>query len=253
MSSSAADLRLQLPEQTQRPRHVAIIMDGNGRWAQQNGLPRWRGHRQGMKAVREAVEGALEADLEFLTLYAFSQENWSRPRLEVRALMSLLCEFVEIEKQDLRKQGVRVKFFGQLERLSQAARSAVQELERHTADQTKMQLNFAISYGSRDEIVGAARRLAERVADGDISPSEVTEESMSEEMLTAGWPDPDLLIRTSGEFRISNFLLWQIAYAEIHVTNVLWPDFTRADLYGALRDFAARERRFGGVGGPGGS
>ncbi len=251
MSTPAAD-SLQLPDPAQRPRHVAIIMDGNGRWAKEKGLPRWRGHRQGMKSVREAVEGALEADLEFLTLYAFSQENWNRPRLEVKALMSLLCEFVEIEKHDLREQGVRVMFFGELERLSQAARKAVQELESHTADQTRMQLNFAISYGSRSEIVRAARRLAEQVADGNLSPGEVDEQSMSGEMLTAGWPDPDLLIRTSGEFRISNFLLWQIAYAEIHVTPVLWPDFTRADLYGALRDFAGRERRFGGVGGQGG-
>ncbi len=224
-------------------------MDGNGRWARQKGLPRWRGHRQGMKSVREAVEGALEADLDYLTLYAFSQENWSRPRLEVKALMSLLCEFVEIEKHDLREQGIRVKFFGELDRLSKLARDAVQKLESHTADQTRMQLNFAISYGSRNEIVRAARRLAEQVAEGDLSPTDVTEQSMSGEMLTAGWPDPDLLIRTSGEFRISNFLLWQIAYAEIHVTPVLWPDFTRADLYRALRDFAGRERRFGGVGG----
>ena len=252
MSTPATDLGLDLPDPDQRPRHVAIIMDGNGRWAQEKGLPRWRGHRQGMKSVREAVEGALEADLEFLTLYAFSQENWSRPRLEVKALMSLLCEFVEIEKHDLREQGVRVRFFGELERLSQAARNAVHELEKYTAGQTRMQLNFAISYGSRNEIVRAARRLAEQVADGDLSLGDVNEQAMSSEMLTAGWPDPDLLIRTSGEFRISNFLLWQIAYAEIHVTPVLWPDFTRADLYGALRDFAGRERRFGGVGGQGG-
>lgn len=229
------------------PAHVAIIMDGNGRWAAERGLPRWEGHRKGMEAVRETVEGSLEVGLGYLTLYAFSSENWSRPDEEVSALMSLLREFVDSEKEELRSHGVRVRVFGQLERLSGDAREAVSELEAHTREADRMQLNLAISYGARQEIVRAARVLAARAAAGELAPRAIDEEAVGRELYTAEWPDPDLLIRTSGEMRISNFLLWQIAYAELHVRDVLWPEFDRSHLYRAILDFLGRDRRFGRV------
>lgn len=229
------------------PRHIAIIMDGNGRWAGDRGLPRWLGHREGMKAVRRTVEGALEVGIGHLTLFAFSKENWDRPPEEVSALMSLLCEYVERERAELAEQGVRVTVFGDLERLSDAARTAVDSLMTTTARADRLHLHLAVSYGSRDEIVRAARRLVERSLRGEIGPLEVVEDAFAAELLTAGSPDPDLLIRTSGEMRVSNFLLWQIAYAEIHVTSVLWPDFGKPDLYAAILDFQGRERRFGRV------
>lgn len=229
------------------PVHVAVIMDGNGRWAHERGLARWEGHREGMAAVRETVEGALEVGLEHLTLYAFSSENWSRPEDEVSALMELLEEFVEREKEELRRNGVHVSVFGERERLSEAARAAVRELEAHTRAARRLHLHLAISYGSRQEIAAATRALAGRVARGELPPEGIDEDLLAGELYTAGWPDPDLLIRTSGELRISNFLLWQIAYAEIHVTEVLWPDFGRSDLYRAILDFQGRERRFGRV------
>ncbi|MDP2481007.1 MAG: polyprenyl diphosphate synthase [Candidatus Palauibacterales bacterium] len=229
------------------PTHVAVIMDGNGRWAYEHGLARWEGHREGMAAVRETVEGALEAGLAHLTLYAFSSENWSRPEEEVAALMDLLQEFVDSEKEDLRRNGVRVRVFGELDRLSESARAAVRDLEGHTREVGRMQLHLAISYGSRQEIVAALRTLAAEVARGELRPDAIDEERVAGALYTSEWPDPDLLIRTSGEMRISNFLLWQIAYAEIHVTDVLWPDFGRADLFRAILDFQGRERRFGGV------
>lgn len=241
------DLLQQIREAGEPPAHVALIMDGNGRWARERGLPRWKGHREGMKAVRRSVEAALEAGLGFLTLYAFSRENWNRPAGEVKALMSLLVEYVEREAEELSEAGVKVRVFGDLDRLSEDALRSVQVLERVTAAGESLQLNLAISYGSRDEILGAARRLMELAAEGDVVPSELDEALFEQQLLTAGWPDPDLLIRTSGEMRISNFLLWQIAYAELHVTPVLWPDFGREDLFEAIREYQRRERRFGRV------
>jgi len=229
------------------PRHVAVIMDGNGRWARERDLPRWEGHRRGMEAVRETVEGAIEAGSEYLTLYAFSLENWERPEPEVAALMELLEEYVEKEKEDLRRNGVSVQVFGDLEPLPEAGRRAVEELQSHTREGDRLQLNLAISYGGRAEIVEAARQLARLAVLGRLRPEEVDEERFQEQLYTAGWPDPDLLVRTSGEERVSNFLLWQIAYAEIHVTRVLWPDFDRADLFRAILDYQGRERRFGRV------
>jgi len=229
------------------PVHVAIIMDGNGRWASERGLPRWMGHREGMKAVRAAVEAAVEVGCGHLTLYAFSRENWARSDAEVSALMRLLCEYVEREKADLRARGVRVRVFGELERLGAAARQAVDDLERTTAEGRALQVNLAISYGAREEILQAVRRLSEQCGRGEIEPADITEERFAGELWTAGWPDPDLLIRTSGEQRISNFLLWQIAYAEIYVTPLLWPDFRHADLFAAILDYQSRERRFGRV------
>jgi undecaprenyl diphosphate synthase len=229
------------------PTHIAMIMDGNGRWARERGLPRWEGHRRGMEAVRESVKGCLEAGVEHLTLYAFSQENWERPTREVEALMDLLQEFVEREKRELRENGVRARVFGQLDELPARARSAVEELESFTRPADRLSLNLAISYGSRAEIVHAARQLARLVELGTLRPEEIDEERLGRELYTADWPDPDLLVRTSGERRLSNFLLWQLAYAELYVTEVLWPDFGRGDLYRAILDFQGRERRFGRV------
>lgn len=247
VGSREHDLLQQIREAGKPPVHVALIMDGNGRWARERGLPRWKGHREGMKAVRRSVEAALEAGLGYLTLYAFSRENWDRPADEVKALMSLLVEYVEREAQELSEAGVKVRVFGDLDRLSDEALRSVRVLESVTAAGNSLQLNLAISYGSRDEILGATRRLMELAAAGDVAPSELDEPLFERQLYTAGWPDPDLLIRTSGEMRISNFLLWQIAYAELHVTPVLWPDFGRDDLFEAIREYQRRERRFGRV------
>ena len=229
------------------PRHVAIIMDGNGRWAKERHLPRTLGHREGMKAVRETVEGAIEAGIEALTLFAFSEENWRRPAVEIGALMGLLEEYIARETRELRANGVEVHVFGDLARLSQAARDAIDQLVAGTRGGTKLLLNLAISYSSRAEIARAARRLAEDVRQGRLALEDVDEEALGLRLYTAGLPDPDLLIRTSGELRLSNFLLWQLAYTELHITPVLWPDFTRRHLFEAVIDFQGRERRFGRV------
>lgn len=230
------------------PRHVAIIMDGNGRWAAERGLPRWRGHREGMRSVRRAVESALELGLEHLSLYAFSRENWSRPAQEVGALMRLLAEFVDRERAELSDQGVKTLVFGDRDRLPPAALASVERLEESTSNGKNLQLNVAISYGSRDEITHAARAIARLAVDGALDPDTLTPEDFGAHLYTAGWPDPDLLVRTSGELRVSNFLLWQIAYSEIHVTPVLWPEFGRDDMVAAVVDYQGRDRRFGRVG-----
>ncbi|MEO8031491.1 MAG: isoprenyl transferase [Gemmatimonadota bacterium] len=229
------------------PQHVAIIMDGNGRWARERALPRPFGHQAGMKAVREVVEGALAAGVEVLTLFAFSTENWQRPPAEIEALMSLLEEYIAQEMEELRSQGVSVRFLGDLDRLGPAARDSIGRLEAVTHGGAQLALNICISYSSRAEITRAARQLAEEVAAGRLSPADVDEEAISRRLYSAQWPDPDLLIRTSGEMRISNFLLWQLAYAEFHVTSVFWPDFSRQHLFEAIVDFQRRERRFGRV------
>ena len=229
------------------PAHVAIIMDGNGRWARYRTLPRPFGHQAGMKSVREVVEGALAAGVEVLTLFAFSNENWQRPPDEIGALMSLLQEYISRELAELKAQDVGVRFLGDLDRLAASARRAVDQMMQETAGCTRLALNICISYGSRAEITRAARRLAEEVAAGRLAPDEIDEEELAGQLYTAPWPDPDLLIRTSGELRLSNFLLWQLAYAELYVTPVLWPDFTRRHLYEAILDFQRRERRFGRV------
>ncbi|HSM08759.1 MAG TPA: polyprenyl diphosphate synthase [Gemmatimonadota bacterium] len=246
-TTGGTDLMAEIRAAGDVPRHVAIIMDGNGRWAAERDLPRWHGHREGMRSVRTAVETALELGLEHLTLYAFSRENWSRPPEEVGALMRLLAEFVDREREELREQGVRTRVFGDRERLPPKALASVERLESTTADGTELQLNVAISYGARDEITHAARRLAELAVDGRLDPAQLTPADIEAHLYTAGWPDPDLLVRTSGEMRISNFLLWQIAYAEIYVTPVLWPDFGRDEFLAGVRDFQRRDRRFGRV------
>ena len=229
------------------PRHVAVIMDGNGRWARERGRPRTFGHRAGMEAVREAVEGAVEAGLEVLSLYAFSQQNWDRPPTEVSALMSLLELYVRRERRELKEKGVEVHVMGELYRLAPRTRAAVESIVEHTRGGAALKLVLAISYGSRCEIVRAAQRLAERVRDGTLVPGEIDEELFASQLYTADFPDPDLLVRTSGELRISNFMLWQLAYTELHVTPVLWPDFTREHLFAAILDYQRRERRFGRV------
>ena len=229
------------------PAHVAVIMDGNGRWAKGRALPRPLGHHAGMKSVREAVEGCLAAGVEVLTLFAFSQENWQRPAEEIGALMSLLEEFIAREAADLHKNGVTVRFLGDLDRLVPSARAAVDRIQHDTAGGGKLALNICLSYSGRAEITRAARRLAEEVKRGELDPAEIDEAAFARNLWTAAFPDPDLLIRTSGEMRLSNFLLWQLAYAEIHVTPVLWPDFTREHLYEAIIEYQRRERRFGKV------
>jgi undecaprenyl diphosphate synthase len=228
------------------PRHVAVIMDGNGRWARERGRPREFGHRAGMKAVRAAVEAAGDAGLEVLTLFAFSQENWQRPPREIDALMSLLEEYIAKEADELRGQGVSVRILGEIDRLTGGARRAVDRIVADTAGGTALALNLCISYSSRAEIARAARLLAEQVAAGRLDPAMIDEEALARQLYTAPWPDPDLLIRTSGEMRISNFLLWQLAYAELVFVDTPWPDFGAEDLRAALAEYAGRERRFGG-------
>ncbi|MBA2566050.1 MAG: di-trans,poly-cis-decaprenylcistransferase [Gemmatimonadetes bacterium] len=222
-------------------------MDGNGRWARERGQPRVFGHQQGMQAVKRSVEAAGELGVSVLSLYAFSQENWSRPRGEIDALMELLSRYIQSERRELVERGVRVRVMGQLERLTPVARAALSRLLRDTQDGHGLILNLAISYGGRWEILEACRRLARRAAAGELEPESIDEERFAAALGTAGLPDPDLLIRTSGEFRVSNFLLWQIAYTEIHVTEVLWPDFGAEDFFEAVYDFQRRERRFGKV------
>jgi len=241
------DLLAQIRLSGAVPRHVAIIMDGNGRWARERQLPRPLGHRAGMKAVREALEGAIEAGVQVLTLFAFSEENWKRPALEISALMNLLEEYIAQEIGELVSQGVKVSVLGDRTRLTDGGRSAVERVEMETRSGTRLAVNLCISYSSRAEIARAARLVAEEVLRGTRRLEDVDEQAIASRLYTAPWGDPDLLIRTSGEQRISNFLLWQLAYAELHLTPVLWPDFTRATLFEAILDYQRRERRFGTV------
>ena len=223
------------------PRHVAIIMDGNGRWARRRRWNRVRGHREGIESVRAVVRAARAAGVRYLTLFAFSTENWGRPAREVRALMGMLGRFLRAEVPDLRRNGVRVRAIGELERLPAAARAAVAWAEAQTRDETTLDLVLALSYGGRGEILHAVRSLLEAGTD----PGEIDEASFRAHLYGPDIPDPDLLIRTSGEMRLSNFLLWQLAYTEVVVSDVLWPDFREAEFRAALEEFARRERRFG--------
>jgi undecaprenyl diphosphate synthase len=225
------------------PAHVAIIMDGNGRWAAQRHLPRVEGHRAGIDSVRDVVESSARLGIGVLTLYAFSVENWKRPRAEVNTLMMLLKRYIRLELSTLLKNNIRFKVIGRSEELSPDVQSELEIGVRQTAHNTGMQFNIALNYGGRAEIVDAARRA---MAAG-LSPDDLDERRFSEFLYTAGQPDPDLLIRTSGEMRVSNFLLWQIAYAEIWVTETLWPDFRRRDLLEAVVAYQKRDRRYGGI------
>jgi undecaprenyl diphosphate synthase len=227
------------------PLHIAIIMDGNGRWAQKRLLNRIRGHEKGAETVRMAVRTCREIGVQYLTLYAFSTENWQRPEREIKALMGLLNKFLAEETPEMLENNIRLNAIGQLERLPEDVRQALSSVMEATRLNDGMWLNLALSYGGRAEIAAAARRMAEAVEKNAIEASDITPERLGRELYTAGMPDPELLIRTSGEYRVSNFLLWQIAYAEIYVTPTLWPDLTRDELMRIIRDFQKRERRFG--------
>jgi undecaprenyl diphosphate synthase len=229
------------------PGHVAVIMDGNGRWAAERGLPRHLGHREGMKAVRETISGAVEVGIDVLTLFAFSTENWNRPRQEVSALMRLLEHYARKERDELVKQGVEVHVLGELDRVDDATRRAVDSIVSGTKGGTALRLNLMISYGGREELIRSARILSERVRSGELAPEDIDEDALEDTLFTRHLPPPDLLIRTSGEYRISNFMLWQLAYTELHITSVLWPDFDREHLYEAILDYQRRDRRFGRV------
>ena len=229
------------------PRHIAVIMDGNGRWARKRALPRIAGHRAGRKAVREVVEGCVELDIEFLTLYTFSKENWSRPANEVNALMKILERVLKEEREELKEQNVRLAILGRIEDLPPVSRRVVLDTVEYLSGCTGMTLNLALSYGGRREIVDAARGLSESVLAGRMRPSGIDEETFRMFLYNGALPDPDLLIRTSGEMRISNFLLWQLAYSEMWITDVLWPDFRKKHLFQAISEYQKRERRFGKV------
>lgn len=229
------------------PRHVAVIMDGNGRWAQQRGLPRIEGHRNASTAVRETVTHCARLGIECLTLYSFSLENWKRPREEVAGLMELYAHYLVAEREEIMSNDIRVRQVGRRDGLPPRVLHELQETERLSRDNRGVTLCLALNYGSRAEIVDAVQALARRAAEGVIQPEDINEAMISDALYTAGLPDPDLLVRTAGEMRISNFLLWQISYAELYVTPVLWPDFRATHLNEALRTFAQRERRYGDV------
>jgi undecaprenyl diphosphate synthase len=227
------------------PQHIAIIMDGNGRWAKQKGMPRVLGHRSGVKSVREVTEAAAQIGVKYLTLYAFSTENWSRPPSEVTALMSLLVETIKGEIRDLNKNGVRLTAVGELEALPPSTYKTLMQGIEETKNNTRITLVLALNYSAKWEITRAARLLAEEVRDGLIKAEDITEAALDAKLSTHGIPDPDLLIRTSGEARLSNFLLWQLAYAELYFTPVFWPDFGKNELHEAILSYQKRERRFG--------
>jgi undecaprenyl diphosphate synthase len=236
-----------MPVHLEIPRHIAIIMDGNGRWAKERGLPRLQGHREGTKSVQSAMESCVKLGVEYLTLYAFSSENWSRPEKEVMALMSLLDRFLDIKAKELDRQNVRLLAIGQLDRLPLKTQKLLARIQARTAGHTTLTLVLAVSYGSREEIIQAARSLATDAAAGTIIPADIDSDLFSSRLQTAGIPDPDLLVRTSGEMRISNFLLWQISYSEIVIVKKFWPDFGEADLFEAVDEYKRRQRRFGAL------
>ncbi|WP_340151569.1 isoprenyl transferase [uncultured Sneathiella sp.] len=229
------------------PEHVAIIMDGNGRWATKRSLKRLRGHEQGAEAVREAVKGCGELGIRYLTIFAFSSENWSRPVEEINHLMGLFRFFFQKEVKALCEAGVRVKFIGDISRLPDDVQELIDDLKKRTKDNSKLILTIALSYGSQAEIAGSMRRIADKIKAGEIAPEDIDETMVARHLETADLPDPDLLIRTSGEQRLSNFLLWQCAYTEFVFLDVLWPDFRKEDLIGAIEEFGSRNRRYGAV------
>jgi undecaprenyl diphosphate synthase len=227
------------------PRHVAIIMDGNGRWAERRGLPREEGHQAGLESVREVVRAAHELGIRVLTLYAFSSENWNRPRREVDALMGLLERYIESEVDEVHRNGIQIRVMGHVEDLSARVRGKLESAIERTRNNREMVLVFAVSYGGRQEIVDAARKLVREAEAGKLAADAVDEKTFAQCLYLPDLPDPDLLVRSGAELRVSNFLLWQIAYAEIHVTDVMWPDFRKQDLVEAILDYQGRERRFG--------
>ena len=248
MSSKPENSESLFPDLERLPRHVAIIMDGNGRWAKKKLLNRVKGHEQGSETVRMVVRTTRELGIPFLTLYAFSTENWQRPKAEVMALMTLLKRFLVNEKNEMLENSIRLNVIGQTERLPSDVQEAVRKTMEATAQGRRMTLTLALSYGGREELVRAFQHMAQRIADHTLDPELIDEAVISQHLYTATMPDPDLMIRTSGEMRISNFLLWQLAYAEMAFTPQLWPDFSKEDYLQILRDFGGRERRFGKTG-----
>ncbi|MEI9960662.1 MAG: isoprenyl transferase [Limisphaerales bacterium] len=229
------------------PRHVAVIMDGNGRWAKQRGLPRVEGHRQGAESARIIIRTSGELGIKYLTLYAFSAENWNRPKDEVDALMKYLIHYLKTETPELNKNNVRLQVIGQIWRLPENVQEHLKKSIATLSKNNGLTLIMALSYGSRIEIVDAVRRIAEKAKTGQLEPADITDEVISDHLWTRNIPDPDLLIRTSGEMRVSNFLLWQISYAELVITPTFWPDFRKPQFFAALEEYARRHRRFGGV------
>jgi len=232
-------------EKEKLPKHIAIIMDGNGRWANKRSFRRILGHREGMESVKEIVRACRELDIQALTLYAFSSQNWQRPELEVKALMGLLKKYVRSEVNELNENNVKLQGIGDLNKLPKSVVKVFNEAVEITKNNSGMVLSVALSYGGREEILNAVSKIVKKIETGELSSADLNEDIIAENLYTAGLPDPDFLIRTSGELRISNFLLWQIAYSEIYVTDVLWPDFREDDLYRALIEFQKRKRRFG--------
>jgi undecaprenyl diphosphate synthase len=247
--TQASAIQLKPAEGNEPPTHVAIIMDGNGRWAKARNLPRFAGHQRGAETVKKIVRAAADAGVSYLTLYGFSSENWKRPKDEVKGLMGLLKFYLRNEINYLHKNGVRLLMIGDRERLGPDITKLIEEAEAHTAENTSVTLVIALSYGGRDEITESVRALAYRVAAGELNPVDINQESVGDGLLTSGIPDPDLLIRTSGEKRISNFLLWQAAYSELIFVDTLWPDFSKEDFDAALLEFIGRERRYGNISG----
>jgi undecaprenyl diphosphate synthase len=238
------DLKSQI-NKDRVPNHVAIIMDGNGRWAKQQGKPRVFGHKNGVQSVREVIEASAEIGIQFLTLYAFSTENWNRPKLEVKTLMSLLVSSLKKELKTLQKNNIKLNTIGNIEYLPKKAQNELADVIEKTKNNTALTLTLALNYGSREEIVNVIKNISKKVVNKQLSIEEIDEKIINNHLYTFSLPDVDLMIRTSGEKRISNFLLWQIAYAELYFTNTLWPDFKKEDLFNALIDFQQRERRFG--------
>ncbi len=237
----------QLRQHTGLPKHIGMIMDGNGRWAKSRGLPRVAGHNEGVNSVQEIVEVCGELGIDYLTIYTFSEENWKRPSWEVASLMQLLVTTINKQIERLMKQNVRIRTIGHLNKLPEIARRAMQSAVKRTQNNTGLNLNVALSYGGRQEIVDVMKHLGQQIKEGVIQPQSISEETISRLLSTSGQPDPDLIIRTGGERRISNFLLWQIAYAEIYITPTPWPEFRKPHLIDAVWDFIHRERRYGMV------
>ena len=227
------------------PKHVAIIMDGNGRWAKERKMSRIRGHQEGAESVREIIRTSREIGIPWLTLYAFSEENWKRPKSEIAALMALLKRFIKSELKEMMENGIRFHTIGRTSKLPRNVQKAVDDAKEKTAKNTDMTLTLALSYGARQEVVDGIRQIVTRASRGDLNPEDITEDFFSGFLYTRGMPDPDLLIRTSGECRVSNFLLWQMAYAELYITPIYWPDFRKEDYLNALKAYQVRERRYG--------
>ncbi|MEN6360719.1 MAG: isoprenyl transferase [Smithella sp.] len=232
-------------DQNNLPRHIAIIMDGNGRWAKQHAMGRIRGHKKGAQAVRTTVTACRELGISYLTLFAFSSENWGRPSDEINALMSLLEDYLDQEASTMQKQEIKLTTIGDIDRLYSPVQKKLLDVKKLTEHNDKMVLNLALSYGGRDEMIAAVKKMISDHADGKLKMDDINQDLVSRYLYTGGMPDPDLLIRTSGEYRISNFLLWQLAYAELYFTDVLWPDFKKDDLFRAIAVYQSRERRFG--------